>query len=88
MNLRGPELRSRAQAWVRVGLWPQEMEAWISAVGVDDAAIARDCRTAGIALSAMNVSRDGRRVKDRLRGGEPAFSVLARSTACGRSLSG
>ncbi|MEU6557398.1 hypothetical protein ABZ915_45360 [Streptomyces sp. NPDC046915] len=87
VNLRGPELRSRAQAWVRLGLWPQEMEAWIGAVGVDGAAIARDCRTAGIALSAMNVSLDGRRVKERLRGGEPAFSVLARATACGRSLS-
>ncbi|MEU7429184.1 hypothetical protein [Streptomyces sp. NPDC040750] len=87
VTLRGPELRSRAQAWVRVGLWPQEMEAWIGAVGVDGAAIARDCRTAGIALSAMNVALDGRRVKDRLRGGEPASSVLARAAACGRSLS-
>ncbi len=70
-----------------MGLWPQETEAWIGAVGVDAATIARDCRTAGIALSAMNVPLDGRRVKDRLRGGEPAFSVLARAAVCGRSLS-
>ncbi|MFC0058220.1 hypothetical protein [Streptomyces actinomycinicus] len=34
----------------------------------------------------MNVSLDGRSVKERLQGGEPAFSVLARATACGRSL--
>ncbi|MEW2493894.1 hypothetical protein AB0942_10140 [Streptomyces nodosus] len=86
-HLRRSELRARAQAWARVGLWPQEMEAWIDAVGVDGAAIARDCRTAGIAVSAMNVTLDGMRVKQRLRGGEPAFSVLARAAACGRSLS-
>ncbi|MFF2205166.1 hypothetical protein [Streptomyces sp. NPDC058145] len=44
-------------------------------------------RTAGIALSAMDLSPDGVRVKERLWGGEPAFSVLARPAACGRSLS-
>ncbi|MET7489500.1 hypothetical protein [Streptomyces sp. NPDC005538] len=86
-HLRRPELRDLAQAWTRVGLWPAEMEAWIGAVGVNGASIARDCRTAGIAVSAMDIVLDGMRVKQRLRGGEPAFSVLARATACGRSLS-
>ncbi|KUN75565.1 hypothetical protein [Streptomyces griseoruber] len=70
-----------------MGLWPAETEAWIRAVGVDGAAIARDCRTAGIALSAMNVLLDGMRVKHRLRGGEPAFAVLARAASSGRCLS-
>ncbi|MFF3639082.1 hypothetical protein [Streptomyces sp. NPDC002250] len=65
---------------------PEEMRGWIAAVGVDGAAIARDCRTAGIALAAMGVVLDGVRVKHRLRGRESAFSVLARAAACGRSL--
>ncbi|MFJ9580935.1 hypothetical protein ACIRQF_31660 [Streptomyces sp. NPDC101191] len=86
-HLRRSELRALAQAWTRVGLWPTEMEAWIGAVGVNGAAIARACRTAGIAVSAMDIVLDGMRVKQRLRGGEPVFSVLARATACGRSLS-
>lgn len=78
-------MRTRARAWARVGLWPEEMRAWIAALGVDGAALARDCRTAGIALSAMGVVLDGMRVKHRLRGGEGAFSVLARAAACGRA---
>lgn len=86
-HLRRSELRVRAQAWTRLGLWPSEMEAWIDAVGVDGASIARDCRTAGITVSAMDIVVDGMRVKQRLRGGEPAFSVFARVAACGRSLS-
>ncbi|MGX1364710.1 hypothetical protein RKD19_000069 [Streptomyces canus] len=86
-HLRRPELRALAQAWTRVGLWPVEMEAWVSAVGVHGATIARDCLTAGIAVSAMDTVVDGRRVKQRLRGGEPVSSVLARAAACGRSLS-
>lgn len=69
-----------------MGLWPEEMQAWIAALGVDGAAVARDCRTAGIALSAMTLVLDGMRVKHRLRGGESAFSVLARAADCGRSL--
>ncbi len=85
-HLRTPELRTRARAWARVGLWPQEMQAWIAALGVDGAATARDCRTAGIALSAMGVVLAGMRVKHRLRGGESAFSVMARAAAGGRSL--
>jgi hypothetical protein len=85
-HLRPFELRTRARAWARVGLWPGEMQAWIAALGVDGAAVARDCRTAGIALSAMGVVLDGMRVKHRLRGGESASSVLARAAACGRSL--
>ncbi|WP_251091394.1 hypothetical protein [Streptomyces sp. Caat 7-52] len=40
----------------------------------------------GITLAAMGVVLDGMRVKHRLRGGESAFSVLARAAACGRSL--
>ncbi|WP_330335844.1 hypothetical protein [Streptomyces sp. NBC_00557] len=67
-------LRARAQAWTRVALWPAEMDAWIGAVGVDGSAIARDCHTAGIALSATDIVLDGMRVKQRLRGGETAFS--------------
>ncbi|WP_318218967.1 hypothetical protein [Streptomyces sp. SCL15-6] len=86
-HLRTAELRSRARSWAQLGLWPEEMTAWIDAVGVDGAAIARDCRQAGIALSAMDVVLDGGRVKERLRGGEPAFSVLARAASYGRSLS-
>ncbi|MFI1051787.1 hypothetical protein ACH4U3_39755 [Streptomyces griseoruber] len=86
-HLRPSVLRARALAWAKVGLWPAETEAWIRAVGVDGAAIARDCRTAGIALSAMNVLLDGLRVKHRLRGGEPAFAVLARAASSGRCLS-
>ncbi|WP_405763941.1 hypothetical protein OHU34_43510 [Streptomyces sp. NBC_00080] len=86
-HLRPSALRDRARAWATVGLWPAEMEAWIRAVGVDGAAIARDCRTAGITLSAMNVLLDGMRVKHRLRGGEPAFAVLARATSSGHCLS-
>ncbi|MFF7359053.1 hypothetical protein ACFZA1_41640 [Streptomyces filipinensis] len=86
LHLRTPELRTRARARARLGLWPEEMQAWIAAVGVDGAAVARDCRTAGIALAAMGVVLDGMRVKHRLRGGESAFSVLARAAACGRSL--
>ena len=86
-HLRRSELRALAQAWTRVGLWPAELEAWVGAVGVNGAAIARDCLTAGIAVSAMDIVLDGMRVKQRLRGGEPVFSVLARATACGRSLS-
>jgi hypothetical protein len=86
-HLRPSDLRTRARAWAGLGLWPAEMEAWIRAVGVDGAAIARDCRTAAIALSAMNVLLDGMRVKHRLRGGEPAFAVLARAASSGRRLS-
>ncbi|MCQ1577199.1 hypothetical protein [Streptomyces parvus] len=63
------------------------METWVGAVGVDGAAITRDCRTAGIALPAMDIVLDGTRVKQRPAGGEPAFSILARAAACGRSLS-
>lgn len=85
-HLRTAELRTRARAWARLRLWPEEMQAWIAAVGVDGAAVARDCRTAGITLAAMGVVLDGMRVKHRLRGGESAFSVLARAAACGRSL--
>ncbi|MGW3850297.1 hypothetical protein [Streptomyces fagopyri] len=86
-HLRSSELRALARAWAGTKLWPVEMEVWILALGVDGAAIARDCRAAGIALSAMNVSLDGVRVKNRLRGGEPAFAVLARATSSGRRLS-
>lgn len=86
-HLRTGQLRPLARAWARLGLWPEEMRAWISAVGVDRAAVVRDCITAGIALSAMDVVLDGVRVKQRLRGGESAFSVLARATGCGRNLS-
>lgn len=84
---RSSELRALARAWAGTKLWPVEMEAWILAVGVDGPAIARNCRTAGIALSAMNVSMDGVRVKHHLRGGEPAFAVLARATGSGHRLS-
>jgi hypothetical protein len=63
------------------------MQGWIGAVGVDRFAVVRDCITAGIALAARDVVLDGVRVKQRLRGGEPAFSVLARAASCGRSLS-
>ncbi|MGX4695050.1 hypothetical protein [Streptomyces sp. JNUCC 63] len=87
VHLRPAELRTRARAWAQAGLWPQEMEAWIAAVGVDGAAIARDCRQAGIALSVMDVVLDGVRVKQRLRGGEPALSVQARAASCERPLS-
>ncbi|MFI9772848.1 hypothetical protein ACIHJG_39330 [Streptomyces sp. NPDC052415] len=85
-HLRRSELWALAQAWTRVGLWPAQLGAWVGAVGVNGAAIARDCRTAGIAVSAMDIVLDGMRVKQRLRGGEPVFCVLARATACGRSL--
>ncbi|MFD5608383.1 hypothetical protein ACFWI5_35975, partial [Streptomyces sp. NPDC127064] len=50
---------------------------------MDGTAVARDCHTAGIALSAVGVVSDGMRVKHRLRGGESAFSVLARAANCG-----
>lgn len=87
VHLRGEQLRGRARAWARVGLWPQELEGWISAVGVDGAAVASACLRAGIALSAMEVVLDGVRVRQRLRGGEPVPSVLARAASCGQSLS-
>jgi hypothetical protein len=48
LHLRTAELRTRARAWAQVGLWPEEMDAWIGAVGVDSAAVARDCQEAGI----------------------------------------
>ncbi|WP_440581241.1 hypothetical protein [Streptomyces sp. PT19] len=86
-HLRRSELRDLARAWTRLGLWPAELEAWVGAVGVNGAAIARGCLTAGIAVSSMDIALDGMRVKQRLRGGEPVFSVLARAAACGRSLS-
>ncbi|MEU6071948.1 hypothetical protein ABZ864_47900 [Streptomyces sp. NPDC047082] len=86
-HLRPAELRARARAWTRVGLWPHEMDAWIGAVGVDGATIARDCLAVGITLPAMNVIVDGVRVKQRLRGGEPVPAVLARATSCGQTLS-
>jgi hypothetical protein len=86
-HLRRSELRDLARAWTRLGLWPAELEAWVGAVGVNGTAIARSCLTAGIAVSSMDITLDGMRVKQRLRGGEPVFSVLARATACGRSLS-
>ncbi|MFI7020367.1 hypothetical protein [Streptomyces sp. NPDC050164] len=85
-HLRTAQLRPRAQAWAQLGLWPEEMQAWIGALGVDRAAVVLDCTTAGIALSAMDVVLDGIRAKRLLRGGEPAFSVLARAASCGRSL--
>jgi hypothetical protein len=86
-HLRTAQLRLLARDWAQLGLWPEEMQGWISAVGVDSAAVVRDCGTAGIALAAMDLVLDGVRVKQRLRGGEPAFSVLARAASCGRSLS-
>jgi hypothetical protein len=86
-HLRTAQLRPVARDWAQLGLWPEEMQGWIGAVGVDSAAVVRDCGTAGIALAAMDVVLDGVRVKQRLRGGEPAFSVLARAASCGRSLS-
>ncbi|WP_430378166.1 hypothetical protein [Streptomyces sp. B1-3] len=86
-HLRRAGLQARARAWAQLGLWPDEMEAWISAVGVDGAAIARACLDEGIALTAMDVVLDGGRVKSRLRGGETAASVRARAQRCGRSLS-
>ncbi|MFJ6686295.1 hypothetical protein [Streptomyces werraensis] len=86
-HLRTAQLRPLARDWARLGLWPGEMQVWIGAVGVDRAAVVRDCGTAGIALAAMDVVLDGVCVKQRLRGGEPAFSVLARAASCGRSLS-
>ncbi|MFE1453051.1 hypothetical protein [Streptomyces olivaceoviridis] len=79
-------MRTLARTWARVGLRPEQMQAWIAALGVDGAVIARDCRTVGIALSAMGVVLDGKRVRERLRGGESAFSAMARAAACGRSL--
>jgi hypothetical protein len=87
-HLRTAQLRPLARAWAQLGLWPEEMRAWIAAVGVDRASVVRDGITAGIALSAMDVVPDGVRVKQRLRGGEPAFLVMARATSCRRSLSG
>ncbi len=86
-HLRTPHLRPLAKAWAQLGLWPHEMRAWMGAVGVDHAAVVRDCITAGIALSAMDTVLDGVRVKQRLRGGEPAFSVLARAESRGHILS-
>ncbi|MGW0514992.1 hypothetical protein ACWD1W_38270 [Streptomyces olivaceoviridis] len=85
-HLRPPELRTLARTWARVRLRPEEMQAWIAALGVDGAVITRDCRTVGIALSAMGVVLNGKRVRERLRGGESAFSAMARAAACGRSL--
>ncbi|MFE0908359.1 hypothetical protein ACFW3Y_34685 [Streptomyces rochei] len=86
-HLRRSERRDLARAWTRLGLWPAELETWVGALGVNGAAIAQGCLTAGIAVSSMDIALDGMRVKQRLRGGEPVFSVLARATACGRSLS-
>jgi hypothetical protein len=86
-HLRTPHLRPLAKAWAQLGLWPHEMRAWMGTVGVDHAAVVRDCITAGNALSAMDTVLDGVRVKQRLRGGEPAFSVLARAESRGHVLS-
>jgi len=86
-HLRTAQLRPLARDWARLRLLPEEMQVWIGPVGVDRYAVVRDCITAGIALAAMDVVLDGIRVKQRLRGGEPAFSVLARAASCGRSLS-
>ncbi|CAK7286402.1 hypothetical protein SGPA1_40662 [Streptomyces misionensis JCM 4497] len=63
-NLPATELRPRPRprAWARVGLRPQEMQAWIAALGVAGAAVARPCRTADIALAAMGVVLDGMRI--------------------------
>lgn len=85
-HLRGEQLRGRAQAWARMGLWPTALDAWIDALGVDGAAVASACLKAGITLSAMDTVLDGARVKQRLRGGESVTAVLARAAACGRSL--
>ncbi|MFE9069060.1 hypothetical protein [Streptomyces violaceusniger] len=62
-------------------------EARAGTVAREPLPIVMECRQAGIALSAMDVVLDGVRVKQRLRCGEPAFSVLARATSSGRSLS-
>jgi hypothetical protein len=69
--------RPLARIWAQLGLWPEQTRAWIAAVGVDGAALVRDCIAAGIALSAMDAVLDGVRVKQRLQGGEPALSALA-----------
>ncbi|MGX1487746.1 hypothetical protein RKD41_000005 [Streptomyces tendae] len=50
-----------------LGLWPEEMQAWIAAVGWTS----RGRITAGIALSTMDVVLDGARVKQRLRAARP-----------------
>ncbi|WP_333754874.1 hypothetical protein [Streptomyces sp. IBSBF 3352] len=51
------------------------LQAWIAASGVERAAVVRDCITAGIVLSAMDVVLDSAHVKQRLRGGESTFSI-------------
>ncbi|MEU6667980.1 hypothetical protein [Streptomyces sp. NPDC046727] len=45
-----------------------EMRPWIAAVGAE-AAIARECLTAGMPRSAMDLDLDGVRVKQHLTGG-------------------
>lgn len=67
----------KAHAWATLGLWPHEMRAWMTAMGVDGAALAQQCLRRGITLATLQQPINGMSFGRRLRGGEGLDALLA-----------
>ncbi|MGP4004646.1 hypothetical protein [Streptomyces sp. 8N706] len=76
-RVRRSDVAVQVRAWARLGLWPQELTAWIRALGKDGAAVAAQCLREGVTLAALEVRLDGVQVRRRLRGGETLDALLA-----------
>ncbi|WP_019061586.1 hypothetical protein [Streptomyces prunicolor] len=85
-RLRRDRLRERTDAWMSLGLAPDELDIWMRALGVDGTATASACMRWSITAAALEVVLDGRQVRRYLRDGVTVTAVLALAAERGLDL--